>query len=341
MDDTASVLRQPGEVRGTQSFVHTLSACWERPVLTLLEVTWRWAYGLPALSLVVWQTRRALLIVTHGTLDPATLGLDRQLLNDPVGALSADPLATVGKLTQALGLVLPELTHTALWVIPSLLIGWVVISSFGRGAVLRRADKRLHSRPMTLMALQAIRVCLLAGVFAIWFRALGWCASLAITKPIAAGSEPNIVGYCALVIVLSLGLFTLWAFVSWILSVAPLLAMLSNLGVRSSLAAAFRLGQLRGKLVEINLVLGIVKIALIVLATVFSATPLPFEAITTPQFLAWWWLGVAVLYVLWSDFFHVTRLVAYLNLWRAFEPARGEQLSALSNSIVAYDRREV
>ncbi len=126
-------------------------------------------------------------------------------------------------------------------------------------------------------------------------------------------------GYCALVIVATLGLFTLWAVVSWVLSVAPLLAMLRGLGVTESLAAAFRLGPLKGKLVEINLVMGIVKIALIVLAMVFSATPLPFETVTTPDFLVKWWIGVTVLYFVGSDFFHVARLVAYLQLWRAYE----------------------
>jgi hypothetical protein len=69
----------------------------------------------------------------------------------------------------------------------------------------------------------------------------------------------------------------------------------------------------------VNLVLGIVKIALIVLAMVFSATPVPFSSVTTPEFLMWWWAGVVVLYLIGSDFFHVTRLMAYLGLWRAFE----------------------
>jgi hypothetical protein len=144
-------------------------------------------------------------------------------------------------------------------------------------------------------------------------------AEWTVTGPVAAGSEPNLVGYFALVIVITLGLFTLWAVLSWALSVAPLLAMLKGLGVGGSLAAAFRLGPLKSKLVEINLVMGIVKIALIVLAMVFSATPLPFESVTTPQFLACWWIGVTVVYFLASDFFHVARQVAYLQLWRAFE----------------------
>jgi hypothetical protein len=117
-------------------------------------------------------------------------------------------------------------------------------------------------------------------------------------------------------------MFTAWGFVSWPLQFAPLIAMREGTGVFASLRAAARLGGLKGKLVEINLVLAIVKIALLVLALTFSATPLPFEAVATQGFLLWWWAGVALLYVLWSDFFHVARLVGYLELWRAFAPAQ-------------------
>ena len=57
-----------------------------------------------------------------------------------------------------------------------------------------------------------------------------WAARVAVTGPMAAGQEPNLVRYFALVIVATLGLFTLWAVVSWVLSVAPLLAMLRGSG---------------------------------------------------------------------------------------------------------------
>ena len=215
--------------------------------------------------------------VTGGTMDPARLGLDRTLLNDPVGALSADPLGAAGKFSSAVGLVLPDLERVAIWMLPLLVVVWIVVSSVGRTLVLRRADARLSARPATLILLQAIRMCALAGMFWVWFRALSWSSGVAINAPIVAGAEPNLILYCALVIVWTLGLFTGWAFVSWVFSVAPLLAMLRNLGTGASLRAARRLGPMRGKLVEINLVMAIVKVALIVLAMVFSATPLPFE----------------------------------------------------------------
>ena len=49
-----------GTVRGTQSFVHTLSECWRRPSLTALEVLWRWAYGIPALLVLRYEGMRIL-----------------------------------------------------------------------------------------------------------------------------------------------------------------------------------------------------------------------------------------------------------------------------------------
>jgi hypothetical protein len=295
-----------GTVRGTQSFVHTLSECWRRPSLTALEVLWRWVYGVPAL-LVLWYEGSKILRETP--VDFAALR----------GMTVTDPMGAAATLAKAMDMLLPRVVSVAVWLGPLLVVVWVVVSSMGRTVVLRRADGRLHRRVATLIALQSIRVIALLGSFAVWFWCMDQVAEWTVTGPVATGGEPNLVGYFSLVIVVTLGLFTLWAVVSWALSVAPLLAMLKGLGVSGSLTAAFQLGPLKAKLVEINLVMGIVKIALIVLAMVFSATPLPFESVTTPEFLFWWWVGVTVLYFLGSDFFHVARQVAYLQLWRAYE----------------------
>jgi hypothetical protein len=70
------------------------------------------------------------------------------------------------------------------------------------------------------------------------------------------------------------------------------------------------------KLVEINLVLGIVKLALIVLAMVFSAIPLPFEAQMSGKGLYIWWAAVGVWYLAASDFFQVARLAAFVEFWQ-------------------------
>jgi hypothetical protein len=230
-----------------------------------------------------------------------------------------DPMAAAAAMAKAMTALLPEVLRVALWLGPVLVVVWVVVSSVGRTVVLRRVDGALYARLGTLIVLQALRVVALLGSFAFWFWCMERVADMTVTGPLAAGGEPNLVGYFSLVIVATLGLFTAWAVVSWALSVAPLLAMLNDVGAGKSLRAAFRLGPLKSKLVEVNLVLGIVKIALIVLAVVFSATPLPFESVTTPEFLRGWWIGVTLLYLVESDFFHVARLMAYLELWRVYE----------------------
>jgi len=295
-----------GTVRGTQSFVHTLSECWRRPSLTALEVLWRWAYGVPALLVLRYEAIR---ILQETPVDFAALRNMTVL----------DPMGSATTLAKALEVLLPAVLRVAVWLVPAMVVAWVMMSAVGRTVVLRRVDGRLHRRVGTLIVLQAVRVVALLGSFVVWFWCMERVAEMTVMGPVAAGGEPNLVGYFSLVIVATLGLFTLWAVVSWALAIAPLLAMLRGLGAGASLAAAFRLGPLKSKLVEINLVMGIVKIALIVLAMVFSATPLPFESVTTPEFLLWWWAGVTVVYFLASDFFHVARQVAYLQLWRAFE----------------------
>lgn len=295
-----------GTVRGTQSLVHTMARCWRHPRWTALEVAWRWAFGVPALAIATYESLK---IVRSVSLD--TEALRRMSVVDMMG--------TAATLAKAMDLLLPPVLHVLTWLGPLLVAVWVIASSVGRTAVLRRVDETLHRRLGTLMILQALRVVALLGSFCIWFLLLQWIAGVTVTGPLAAGSEPNLVGYFALAIITTLGLFTAWAIASWAVSVAPLLSMLRGAGAWASLKAAFHVGPLRSKLVEINLVMGIVKIALIVLAMVLSATPLPFELVATPTFMAWWWVGVTVLYFIASDYFHVIRQVAYLELWRAYE----------------------
>jgi hypothetical protein len=311
-----------GTVRGTQSFIHTLTRCWKQPSLTALEIAWRWVFGIPALIFVYFQAHQVIFAATGGTMRAATLGLDDALLQDPVGALTARPMQAAAKFAVASGILLPGLLHVAVWLAPLLLVAWVVVSALGRDRVLRRVDPAMHTRVGTLMVLQLARMVALSAICVVWFVSIRWSAHFAVTGPIASGEDPNLVLYCALLIVLTLGLFVLWAIVSWLLSIAPMLAMLQDLGAAASIRAARRLGPLKSKLVEINLVMGIVKIALLVLLMVFSASPLPFEQQTSSTFLVWWWVGVTVVYLLWSDFFQVVRLVGYLDLWRAYNSKR-------------------
>lgn len=286
--------------RGTQSFVRVLSKCWSRPSLLGLELFWRWLFGIPLLSVLAWQSLRIYSAVA-GHL--AAAGLDQLSLADPMGAapIVADVYATIT----------PPILHVATWLIPAAALAWAIASGVGRNAVLRRYDASLPRRRLALSALQLLRIVFLGASFWLWFAAVQWAANHSL-----ASGEPDLVTYSALVIFVSLGIFMLWAVVSWVFSIAPLLVLLERRSLVSSWLRSMRLGPLSSKLVEINLVMGIVKLALIVVAMVFSAVPLPFESVMQGPPLYVWWIVVTLLYLVASDFFQVARLVAFIELWR-------------------------
>jgi hypothetical protein len=291
-------------IRGTQSFLATIARCWKDPSLLGLELLWRWTFGIPAAAVVGWEAYKILTSISL-----AGTGITHFSLIDTVTA--AQIISAVADV------LLPPIREVARWLLPLLIVAWALASGFGRSLVLRRYDPSLRFAPWLMVSLQLLRILVLGASFALWFVGLHWAAWSSLSGP-----NPSLVVYFVQAIVLSFAIFFFWALVSWVFSIAPLLALLEGTGITASLRNSLRFGHgslrgLRSKLVEINLVLGIVKAALIVLAMVFCATPVPFkEEINGPSLYAWWAL-VSVLYCVASDFFQVSRIIGFMELWRA------------------------
>jgi hypothetical protein len=214
--------------------------------------------------------------------------------------------------------------QAAAWVAPIAALAWIVISGVGRGLVLRRIDPaaRLRFRPAAMMMLQAGWLALLGATCWGWFACMEWL----VATYISGGGEPDLVGFAMWAIFLSLGFFTLWALVSWPLSIAPLLMLLEDCSALSALGRSLRLGKpFTSKLAEINLVMGIVNLTLIVLAMVFSAAPLPFSDELGADALHWVNLIAVLFYLLASDYFQLVRLKGFEEFWKMF---RGPQTGA-------------
>jgi hypothetical protein len=142
-----------------------------------------------------------------------------------------------------------------------------------------------------------------------------WVASTHIN----VAGEPDLVGYFIWVIFLSLGFFTAFALSSWPLLIAPLLVQRENRSIASALRESLWLGKpFTGKLIEINLVLGIVKLALIVVAMVFSAAPLPFSDELGEGAMHVVAAASVAFYFVANDFFQVVRLKAFLAFREKF-----------------------
>jgi hypothetical protein len=292
----------PAPLRGTQTLVGQMSWVFARPSLTALEVLWRWTFGLPFTIAAVLEASKILI-----ALPPQSAGLTTLDVQNPW--LAATQLGTAWALYQ------PYLAVVLRWLLPTAALAWVIVSGMGRSLILKRMEPTLPFRPVAMMFLQASWLAGFAFTCWGWLRAMRWVAATHITP----NAEPDLIGFAVWAIFLSLGFFTFWALTSWALSVAPLVMLLEKRSAFSALGQTLRLGRpMTAKLVEINMVMGIVNLALIVLAMVLSAAPLPFSDQLGPDALHVVWIASAFFYLAASDYFQVVRLKGFLEFWKLF-----------------------
>jgi hypothetical protein len=274
----------------------------DRPSLAAIEIAWRWLFGLPLLA-VCWIESQKII----SQLPPESAGL---VSLDP-----QNPWVAAVQLSSAWALYQPYVSVLLHWLLPVAALAWAVVSGLGRSLLFKRLQPDLRFRPVALICLQAVWLAGFAACWWAWFRTMQWVAVTHIT----AAAEPDLIGFAMWTIFLSLGFFTAWALVSWVLSIAPLLLLLEDRSVLSALGQALRLGKpMTAKLVEINLVMGIVRLALIVVAMVFSAAPLPFGDQLGPDALHGIWAVSALFYLVSSDYFEVVRLKGFTEFWKMY-----------------------
>lgn len=293
-------------VRGTQSLVRQMGWVFRRPSLTGIEVAWRWIFGVPLLYVCWLQAQKIL------TALPAdTTGLDSLDITNPW-------LSAV-KLGAAWQMYAPHVANVMVWLGPVAALAWVVFSGVGRNLVLKRMEPSVPLRPASMMVLQAAWLGVLVLTVWGWWSAVSWAAA----RDIGNGADPDLVGYFGWVIFLSIGFFAVWAVVSWAVAIAPMLVLLERRSVVSALRESTCLGKgFTGKLIEINLVMGIVTLALCVLALVFSSALVPFADQIGTSSLEVEWVAVSIFYFVASDYFQVVRLKQFVEFWRVF---RGPQ----------------
>ena len=303
-----------GRVRATQTLISHMSFCWRHPSLTALEVGWRWLVGIPVL-LVAWREWQR--ILTQIPLVAA--GWDRLEWQNPW--LSSVLLAG------AIGQYAPLVAQVLQWMVPVALVVWAVVSAVGRILLVRRmlaldadeAPSSMWRKLPGVVALQGLWMGALLICFWLWYRGVGWASATHIT----VGAQPDLVGYLCWLIFLSLSFYVLWAVTSWTLGMAPLVYLLDGCTAVAALGRSLSLGkELSSKLAEVNLVMAIVKIALIVLAMVFSAAPLPFSDAFGPDFLHTLYVVIAVGFLIGNDYFQVVRLRSFLQLFNAYRESQ-------------------
>lgn len=289
-------------IRGTQKLVDQMGWVFSHPGLVAVEISWRWLFGVPFLF-ACWTAARR---------------IAQNLPPDSTGLTSIDPhnpWVAAAQLTNVWARYQPAVSADLMWLLPVAALAWIVLSGFGRSYLLTRLEPGLPLRPIKMMALQAVWLGLFSLVLGSWFKLMSWVAATHIARE----GEADLIGFSIWAIFLTLAFFTLWALVNWPIAVAPVLMLFEKRSVLPSIAESLKLGRsFTGKLVETNLVMGIVKLALIVLAMVFSAAPLPFSDELGSESLHAIAAAALVFYFVASDYFHVVKLKGLVEFWRTY-----------------------
>lgn len=297
--------RRAAQVRGTQTLVDQMGWMFRHPAIVAIEVGWRWLFGVPFL-LLCWGRLQHILAVL--SLEDAGLtNIDVQ-----------NPWVATAQLSRGLAKYQSLIAHDLRWLAPTAALAWVVISALGRNLALKSMETRLRLRPFSMMALQTAWLALFGGVCWGWFHSISWAAA----THFPVGSEPDLIGFSIWLIFLSLAFFTVWALLGWIVSVAPVLMLLEQRSTLSALAEGLRLGKtFTSELIEIGMVMGIVNLALMILAMVLSAAPLPFSDQLGGDALHVVWAAAAVFYLIAHDYFQLVRLKCFIQFWKIFRGA--------------------
>jgi hypothetical protein len=272
------------------------------PAVVALEVGWRWLFGIPFL-LVCWSRLQHVLTI----LTPENSGLTN--IN------AQNPWIAAGELSRVWWQYQPLIVNELGSIVPIAALAWILVSALGRSLALKAAEPRIRFRPAAMLLLQTAWLIVFGSICCGWF----WSVARVASTHFARGNEPDLIGFAIWLIFLSLGFFTIWALLGWIVSVAPVLMLLEDCSAPSALRLTFKLGRpFTSELFEIGMVMGIVNLALVVVAMVLSAAPLPFSDELGGEALHAVWAGATVFYLIAHDYFQIVRLKCFVQFWNIF-----------------------
>lgn len=270
------------------------------PTLIAVEIAWRWAFALAAISLALFaliRLQRAVVILPE----------EQEML------ASRAPLQVAEALLEVWHRIQPLTLRLGLIVIPATVILWIIAATVGRGYVINRVLVPTSTAPRwsSLLVLHLLRVL---SVFALLVAYVG---SSRGTLLVSSPEVPNYFAAMLLFLVL-FGLALLaWSFLHWILSLACIYAARECASTFESLARTLRLLRAKGgELGSIATLNGTARTLVAIAITFIAAVPLVLYRLPT----LFWTIEflIFLVYCLASDILLLARLSAYVE---ALQPA--------------------
>ncbi len=280
----------------------------KNPKLVLLEVAWRWSFGLLALLLLWWAIVSILHRVTISDADWAAL---RSLnLHD-----------TPQTLAKIVVLFWEDFLLMLAALLSALALAWMITATWGRAATLRILEGRSNTPAvagLNLLRVLLFIVTLLAAIFVV--EGAVWLSTPSAADP----AELNWALYLLIVLIALPLIMIAWGILNWVLSLAPLFAVREQKGAFTSLAAAFRSLRCNRKVYwSVSGVYGLYRGAALVALTVIGLVLL---ALSQSKIILGLLLALLLLYFAFADLLYVARLAAYLQIVEEQLPAASRNL---------------
>ena len=280
----------------------------QNPIIAVIEIAWRWAFGLIGTILLLLGTRAFLagLKVSDG---------DEQALRGHDPTLIAAALLHI---LQQSGVLAKFFAIMAAVAIPSAIV-WIIAATLGRAATLKRLMPFSNVNVKRILGLTASRAVLLVAAIAVWYLWMVLCALLTITR-----DGPNNPLYLLLSILALPVIAVVWGILNWILSLAPVVAVRDGSSAWKAYTDAVRLVRRnRGQFTSVNTWLGLPRLAAMLIVLVLAILILVVIDSVVVGSIALTIISLA--YCAFADYLYAVRLAAYAQIG-------AENLATLPNS---------
>jgi len=282
------------------------------PALLVIELCWRWIFGLICAGVCL-------------------AGLFAVLRSVPIDVprLRLLWIASPLQAAQSLSLTLLDLGRGFLriGILAALLLAtcWVCLSAWGRYATLGRPALASGATLRACFGISAAR----AGIS---FVALcAWLLAGALAGLLGSAASQDLLpnpGFMLAILLPALALIVAaWSFANWYLAIAPLFP--ANDWKQCVAEAWMLVGRRRDQVFEISVAIGVMRALLFIVALVMSFAAA--AVITNERMLTCDLIAISLLYFLIADFLYMARLAAYAKIRDEF-PVRNHNAIAVSDA---------
>ena len=286
-------MTESSPIRGSFAAIH------QNPVVVVIEIAWRWAFGLLA-TVLLWLGARAFIAGVKFSEG------DGQALR------GHDPTIIAAALTHILqqpGVMQSLCLIAASVAVPSAIV-WITAATFGRAATLKRL---IPGGTVNLKAILGLNIARAGLLFVATFS--WWLWMVACSFVVMSPGETLNALYLLLALMVLPVIGTLWGLLNWLLSLAPI--VVSHPAGTAWNAYTETVGivrKFRGKFASVSTWLGLPRLAAMVITLIFAIIIL----IATDSVV----IGTVALAILslvycaFADYLYVVRLAAYAQIAR-------------------------